>query len=62
MTVFLVERSVDWNFPERIGIFTTKELAEKAIQEDIRYWNDEYDWGLTEEENYSIYEELVFGT
>lgn len=62
MKVFLVERSVDWELPERIGIFTTKEVADKAIQEDMRYWNNTYDWGLTEEENYSIYEELVIDT
>lgn len=61
MKVFLVERNVDWELPERIGIFTTKELAEKAIQDDLRYWNKNYDWGLTEEENYFIYEEFVEG-
>lgn len=62
MKVFLVERCVDWDLPERIGIYTTKELAEEAIQDDLCYWNEKYDWGLTEEENYSIYEELVFDT
>lgn len=62
MKVFLVERRVDWNLPERIGIYTTKELAEEAIQDDLCYWKEKYDWELTEKENYSIYEELVFDT
>lgn len=44
MTVFLVERCAEWEYPFLLGVYADKASAEKGIKEDMRFMSEEYGW------------------
>lgn len=58
MTVFLVERCAEWEYPFLLGVYADKASAEKGIKEDMRFMSEEYGWNDFEDA-YSIEERDV---